>query len=72
MIQSAFDDLKRMNKRQVKPGDISVMILCFWGTGIFRFLYRRDLLVFVSDAEFWDDSVIGTDDMEGLDGRDWK
>lgn len=68
MLQSIFDDVQRMNKRQVNE---------FLRSNYRRFLERAHMAdkqalspftVPVSDVKFWYDRYICFDDMERLDG----
>lgn len=81
MIQSAFDDLKRMNKRQVKKRHLFISVrnsyvsycICFGFQSNDQFRTNKVMInyflsVHLPSAELWDDRFIRVDDLEGSHG----
>lgn len=71
MLQSIFDDVRRMNKRQVNRPSRQRSSPSRLGGGRIWWLCTNILWfsVSISSAELWHDSLVGADDMEGPDGR---
>lgn len=71
MLDSLFDDVKRMNKRQVKFCCLILWWRCAKCTGCFL-TFVHLFSVYLPGFKLWHDSVVGVNDMERSHGGYWE
>lgn len=77
MLQSVFDDVRRMNKRQVNcflnnKHHRKTNLSTYGDSNKFAYCNTMLFAVFVSSTKFWHDSFVSANDMERSDGCDWQ